>query len=46
MFQTPLHEEVSEQYNPSKEPILVHEYNKDLAIRILKNSIIEHTKYR
>jgi transposase InsO family protein len=39
MFQTPLHEEVSQQYNPSKEPILVHGYNKDLTTRTLKDLI-------
>jgi transposase InsO family protein len=36
MFKTPLHEEVSKRYDPSKEHILVHGYNRNLAINSLK----------
>jgi hypothetical protein len=39
MLQTPLHEEVSAQYDPSKEHILAHSYSKNLAARTLKDLI-------
>lgn len=37
--QTPLHEEVSEKYDPSKEDVLAQGYNKDLTARMLKQAI-------
>jgi transposase InsO family protein len=39
IYQTPLHEEVNEKYDPSKEHILIHGYNKNLATKILKYTI-------
>lgn len=36
MFKTPLYGEVSQKYDPSKEHILVHSYNRNLAIQMLK----------
>lgn len=39
MFQTPLCEEVSKLYDPSKEHILVQSYNKNLVAKTLKDSI-------
>jgi transposase InsO family protein len=42
IYQTPLHEEVNKKYDPSKEHILIHSYNKNLATKILKYTI-KHT---
>lgn len=39
IYQTPLYEEVSEKYDPSKEEILVHGYNKNLATKMLKRCL-------
>lgn len=37
MFQTPLHAEVSQQYDPAKERILAQGYNRNLAVKMLSN---------
>lgn len=39
IYQTPLYEEVSEKYDHSKEEILIHEYNKNLATKMLKRCL-------
>ncbi|HNN31857.1 MAG TPA: IS481 family transposase, partial [Chitinophagaceae bacterium] len=39
IWQTPLHEEVSAKYDPKKEHILVHAYNKNFAVKKLKQSL-------
>jgi transposase InsO family protein len=36
IYQTPLHAEVSEKYDPSKEKILIQGYNNNSAIKMLK----------
>jgi len=36
MFKTPLYGEVSQKYDPSKEHILVHSYNRNLTVQMLK----------
>lgn len=39
MHDTPLHEEVSKNYNPSKERIIPQAYNRDYAVKMLKGSV-------
>ncbi len=39
IYQTPLHEEVSKKYDPSKEESLIHGYNKNLATKMLKRCL-------
>ncbi len=41
VFQTPLHEEVSEKYDLSKENILVQGYNKNCVAKMLKQPLNE-----
>lgn len=39
MHSTPLHEEVSKNYNPSNEPIKSQAYKRDYAVKMLKGSV-------